>query len=147
MRANLLFLILSFPVLAQSDTQAPQGQKAVLTATAKGVQIYACQNAQWVFQAPEAALFDSDAKEIGTHSAGPVWKFLDGRLVKETVVAKSDAPGAGDIPWLLLKGEGSFEFIRRSETRGGVAPGGGCEAGRTARVNYSAVYTFYSSGR
>jgi hypothetical protein len=140
-------LVLLFLFLAQNDTQAPQGQRAVMTATGKGVQIYSCQDGQWVFQAPDATLFDSAGKGIGTHSAGPLWKFHDGRSVKGTLVAKSDAPGKGDIPWLLLKGEGSFEFIRRSETRGGVAPGGGCEAGRTARVNYSAVYTFYSSGR
>jgi hypothetical protein len=97
-----------------------------------------------VFQAPEATLFDGSGKEIGIHAAGPVWKLTDGRTVKGQVVAKSDAPGAGDIPWLLLKGEGSFEYIRRSETRGGVAPTGGCEPGKTARVPYSATYTFYA---
>jgi hypothetical protein len=138
-------LVLLFLFLAQSGTQAPEGQKAVLTATGKGVQIYSCQNTQWVFQAPEATLFDKDGAAVGVHSAGPLWKFGDGRSVKGTVVSKSDAPKAGDIPWLLLKGEGSFEFIRRSDTHGGVAPEGACEAGRTVRVNYSAVYTFYSS--
>jgi uncharacterized protein DUF3455 len=147
MTANLLSLIIlgAFLAVAQSDTQAPEGQKAVLTATGKGVQIYSCQNAQWVFQAPEATLFDSAGEAIGVHSAGPLWKFRDGRSVKGTVVAKGDAPKTGDIPWLLLKGEGSFEFIRRSDTRGGVAPDGGCAEGRTVRVNYSAVYTFYTS--
>jgi hypothetical protein len=131
-------------MFAQSATNAPEDQRAVLTANAKGVQIYACQNAQWVFQAPEATLFDSAAKEIGTHGAGPVWTFRDGRSVKGQVIARSDAPNAGDIPWLLLKGEGSFEFIRRSDTRAGAAPKGACEAGRTLRVDYSAVYTFYA---
>jgi hypothetical protein len=131
--------------MAQGNTKALEGQKAVLTVTGKGVQIYACQNAQWVFQAPEAMLFDSAGREIGTHGAGPVWKFRDGRTVKGTVVGKSDAPGKGDIPWLLLKGEGSFEYIRRSDTKGGVAPGVACQPGGTVRVDYSAVYTFYSS--
>jgi hypothetical protein len=130
---------------AQNDTRAPAGQRAVLTVTGKGVQIYTCQNSQWVFQAPEAKLFDADGAEIGTHGAGPVWTFRDGRSVKGQVVAKSDAPGSGDIPWLLLKGDGSFEYIRRSETRGGVAPAGSCQAGHTLRVDYSAVYTFYTS--
>jgi len=143
------FLVLfSFLAAAQSDIRAPEGQRAVLTATGKGVQIYACQNSQWVFQAPEATLFDGDGKEIGMHSAGPVWKFGDGRSVKGQVVAtKSDAPGSGNIPWLLLKGDGSFEYIRRSETRGGVAPEASCEAGKSLRVEYSATYTFYSAGR
>jgi hypothetical protein len=143
MKAMLLYFFIL--VFAQSDTRAPEGQRVLVTATAKGVQIYACRDSQWVFQAPEATLFDSKGKEIGTHSAGPVWKFTDGRSVKGTVVAKSDAPGKGDIPWLLLKGDGSFEYIRRSETRGGVAPEGACEAGKSLRVDYSAVYTFYSS--
>jgi hypothetical protein len=147
MKANLLCFVISFSVLAQSETRAPEGQKAVLTATGKGVQIYACQNAQWVFQAPEATLFDAAGKEIGTHGAGPVWTLRDGRSVKGTVVARGDAPDKRDIPWLLLKGDGSFEYIRRSDTHGGVAPAGGCETGRTLRVDYSAVYTFYSSGR
>jgi hypothetical protein len=136
----LVFLLF----LAQSETRAPDGQRAVLTATGKGVQIYSCKDSQWVFQAPEATLFDTSGKEIGTHGAGPVWKFRDGRLVKGTVVAKSDAPEPGNIPWLLLKGEGSFEFIRRSETRGGAAPAGSCDAGKTVRVDYSATYTFYA---
>jgi hypothetical protein len=147
MRARFFHLFIFGSVLAfgQNDTKAPEGQRAVLTVSAKRVQIYACQNGQWVFQASEAALFDSSGKEIGTHSAGPVWTFHDGRQVKGQVVAKSDAPAAGDIPWLLLKGVGSFEYIRRSETHGGVAPAGGCEAGKTARVVYSASYTFYAS--
>jgi hypothetical protein len=137
-------LVAIFLVFDQADTRAPEGQKAVLTATGKGVQIYACPNAQWVFQAPEATLFDPAGAEIGTHGAGPVWKLKDGRSVKGQVVAKSDAPGAGDIPWLLLKGDGSFDFIRRSDTHGGAAPAGSCEVGKTMRVEYSATYTFYT---
>jgi hypothetical protein len=143
MRSHLV--LFGFLAAAQSDVRAPEGQKAVLTAMGKGVQVYACQNAQWVFQAPEATLFDRDGKQIGTHSAGPVWKFGDGRSVKGQVVAKRDAPGSGNIPGLLLKGDGSFEYIRRSDTRGGVAPDASCEAGKSLRVEYSATYTFYSS--
>jgi Protein of unknown function (DUF3455) len=138
-------VLFGFLAAAQSDVRAPEGQNAVLTVMGKGVQIYACLNAQWVFQAPEATLFDGDGKQIGTHSAGPVWKLGDGRSVKGQVVAKRDAPGSGNIPWLLLKGDGSFEYIRRSETRGGVAPEASCAAGKSLRVEYSATYTFYSS--
>jgi hypothetical protein len=149
MRTFCLLSIGTCLAMAQGDTKAPEGQKAVLTVSAKGMQIYSCQDVsgslQWVFQAPAASLFDSSGKEIGAHGAGPVWNFRDGRSVKGQVVAKSDAPGAGDIPWLLLKGDGSFEYIRRWETHGGVAPSGGCEVGKTVRVPYSANYTFYSS--
>jgi hypothetical protein len=130
---------------AQSDTNPPEGQRAVLTVQAKGVQIYSCQDAQWVFQAPEASLADASGKEIGTHGAGPVWKFSDGRSVKGQVVAKRDAPSKSDIPWLLLKGEGSFEYIRRYDTHGGVTPAGGCSAGGLTRVPYTATYAFFQS--
>jgi hypothetical protein len=130
-------------VAAMAQTEAPVGQRAVLTVQAKGVQIYACQAGKWTFQAPEATLYDA-SKPVGTHGAGPVWTFHDGRKVKGSVLAKADAPAAGDIPWLLLKGEGSFEYIRRWDTHGGMAPAGSCEAGNTSRVPYWAAYTFYS---
>ena len=144
--------IWGFLALGQGDTQAPENQHPVFAATGKGVQIYSCQNVsgapQWVFQAPEAGLFDSSGTEIGTHGAGPVWKFHDGRSVKGQVIAKSDAPRAGDIPWLLLKAEGSgVEYIRRSETHGGTAPAGACAVGSSERVPYSATYTFYAHKR
>jgi uncharacterized protein DUF3455 len=159
MRTNpaYLFVFGGFLAFAQSDTRAPENQRPVLTANAKGVQIYSCQSVsgtpQWVFQAPEATLFDRGGAEIGSHGAGPVWRMKDGSSVKGQVVAKSDAPGTGDIPWLLLKameGSGTLHdvaFIRRSETRGGVAPAGGCDVGRTERVPYSATYTFYAGKR
>jgi hypothetical protein len=144
MAALLFVLTLMF---AQSETNVPDGQHEILKATGKGVQIYSCQNAQWVFQAPEATLFNAAGVEIGTHSAGPVWKFKDGRSVKGQVAAKHDAPAASDIPWLLLKADGAgFEYIRRTETHGGIAPAGSCESGKTVRVPYSATYTFYTAG-
>jgi hypothetical protein len=138
---RLVWLTL-FSVAAIAQTEAPEGQRAVFTAQAKGVQIYACQQGKWTFQAPEAALFEG-AKQIGTHGAGPQWTLTGGRSVKGRVVAKADAPATGDIPWLLLKGEGSFEYIRRWDTHGGVAPAGVCEDGKTLRVPYTATYTFY----
>jgi hypothetical protein len=99
---------------------------------------------------------DAAGKEIGTHGAGPIWKSADGSLVKGQLVASNKAPEAGDIPWLLLKSSGhegdgvlsKVEYIRRSETHGGVAPSSGCDSGHldaTARTAYSATYTFYAS--
>jgi hypothetical protein len=148
------------PIMAQSNLEPPAGQQVVLTVKGEGVQIYACKNVagttQWVFQAPEAKLFDVAGKEIGTHGAGPFWKSADGSLVKGQLVASNKAPEAGDIPWLLLKsssheGDGvlsKVEYIRRSETHGGAAPSSGCDSGHldtTARSAYSATYTFYAA--
>jgi hypothetical protein len=151
---------LASAALAQNKTEAPAGQRAVLAVTGDGVQIYACKNAEgaakWVFEAPEAKLLDAGGKEMGTHGAGPFWKSGDGSLVKGQLLASEKAAGAGDVAWLLLKasaheGSGVFsgvEYIRRSETHGGVAPAGGCDAehlGATVRVPYTATYTFYSA--
>src|SRR5580704_9059872 len=100
-------LAVAFTAQAQNQTDAPAAQHAVLTVLGKGVQIYACQQVgdvpQWAFQAPEATLFDAAGAKVGTHGAGPVWKYRDGSLVKGEVVTKSPAPQAEAIPWLLLK--------------------------------------------
>ena len=153
-------LAVAFTAQAQNQTDAPAAQHAVLTVLGKGVQIYACQQVgdvpQWAFQAPEATLFDAAGAKVGTHGAGPIWKYQDGSLVKGELVTKSPAQEGGAIPWLLLKAletEGSgilarIEFIRRSDTHGGVAPATGCDTqhlGAISRVPYMATYTFYSS--
>ena len=144
---------------AQDATQPPASQHTVLTVQGRGAQIYACGESggrfQWTFVAPAARLFDGD-REVGTHGDGPVWHDEDGSSIHGQLVAKSPAPDAGSIPWLLLKGidpAGSgglskVEFIRRSDTQGGVAPAVGCDAqhvGELMRVPYTATYSFYSS--
>ncbi len=101
-------------------------------------------------------MLDASGKEVGSHGAGPFWKAADGSLVKGKLVTSSKAPGAGDIAWLLLKASehersgvlATVEYIRRSDTHGGVAPATGCDAGHleaTARVPYTATYTFYAA--
>ena len=151
-------VVMIAPAFAQDSTQPPAGQQAVLTVKGDGVQIYACKQvdgvAKWVFQAPEAKLLDANGKEVGSHGAGPFWKSLDGSLVKGQLVTSSKAPAAGDIAWLLLKasaheGDGvlsKVEYIRRSDTHGGVAPDSGCNAehlNTTVRVAYTATYAFF----
>ncbi|HWZ50914.1 MAG TPA: DUF3455 domain-containing protein [Granulicella sp.] len=144
---------------AQDATLPPPSQHPVLTVQGRGVQIYGCQEAagrfQWTFVAPAARLFDGD-REVGTHGDGPVWNAEDGSSIHGQLVAKSPSPDPGAIPWLLLKGVNpsrsgvlsTVEFIRRSETQGGIAPATGCDSEHVrdlARVPYTATYTFYSS--
>jgi hypothetical protein len=121
---------------------------------AKGVQIYECRDGKWAFVAPDAELFDSRGHAIGKHYAGPVWEATgDGSKVMGSVKSRADAPVAGAIPWLLLStksvgGTGYFAdvtSIQRVATTGGVAPTGSCEAGRQARVPYTADYYFFSA--
>ncbi|GEP58138.1 DUF3455 domain-containing protein [Reyranella soli] len=139
----------------------PKGAPLLLQVDADGVQIYTCeakdQGFAWVFKAPEANLFDKQGRQIGTHFAGPSWKFADGSVVGE-LAARADAPASGAIPWLLLKPkshEGSgvpanTAFIRRADTKGGAAPAAGCDAahkGEQARIRYYALYQFFGAAK
>jgi hypothetical protein len=121
----------------------------------RGVQIYLCAPAQagfaWRLTAPDADLFDAAGHKVGHHFAGPSWQANDGSTVTGEVISSNAAPMPGVIPWLLLRakshaGAGVFtavSFIARVDTRGGAAPGGGCDrahAGATRRVPYAATY-------
>jgi hypothetical protein len=146
--------------IAQTPTDPPPAQKPILTVTGKGVQIYICQKTptgvQWVFQSPEADLFDAAGNKVGTHAAGPVWRSDDGSSVTGELIQKSPSPDPTAIPWLLLRASSTsslgilsiVEFIRRSDTHGGIAPATGCSKHHKAavsRVPYTATYTFYSA--
>jgi len=141
---------------------APQGAPVLVDLAADGVQIYTCeakgQAHEWVFKAPEANLFDKQGLQVGTHFAGPSWKAADGSVVVGEVVARADAPDGKAIPWLLLRakskeGSGvlsSVAFVRRIDTRGGMAPTSGCDAehnGAQARVRYYALYQFLGAAK
>jgi hypothetical protein len=123
-------------------------------AYAVGVQIYAWSGTNWVFQAPEAALFaDAGANgEIGIHYAGPTWESQSGSKVVGAAVANAPSPNANSIPLLLIRavstqGPGIFArttFIQRVNTVGGRAPAtAGTATGQIARVPYTAEYFFY----
>jgi hypothetical protein len=144
----------------QTAVAPPQGSSLLLEVVADGVQIYTCEakgsGFEWSFTAPEANLFDLQGRQIGTHFAGPSWKMTDSSEVVGEVVAKADAPDAGSIQWLLLRAkshEGSgmlahAAFIRRVETKDGVAPRTGCDANhlsQQARMRYSAIYQFFGT--
>jgi hypothetical protein len=139
----------------------PTAARVVLRAAADGVQIYSCDPDgaafHWVLKGPEASLFDETGRQIGKHFAGPSWQSSDGSLVTGEVAAKVASPNANAIPWLLLRAKShegtgqlaSVKYIQRTDTKGGVAPSGGCDAahqGPEARMRYSASYTFFSEG-
>ena len=144
----------------QAAVTPPQGSALLLAVMADGVQIYSCEakgsTFEWSFKGPEANLFDKQGRQIGTHFAGPAWKHLDGSEVVGEVVAKLDAPEPDAVQWLLLRaksheGAGTLSqaaFIRRADTKGGVAPKTGCDAShlsQQARMRYSATYQFFSA--
>jgi len=135
----------------------PEGAPLLFEVAAEGVQIYTCRGTEgsaWYFKAPEANLFDNQGRQIGIHFAGPTWKMYDGSAVIGEVIGGPYVPRADAIPWLLLRvksheGNGSLtavDSIRRTETKGGVAPSSGCDVAHwntEVRIRYSAVYQFY----
>jgi hypothetical protein len=144
------------------NLRATAAETRYLETKATGVQIYECSAAandpmrfEWTFKAPEADLFDAAGQRIGRHYAGPTWESNDGSKVVAGVKARSDAPDANAIPWLLLgtkstAGSGVFSrtsSIQRVSTVGGAAPAEACsqsDAGKVARVKYEAAYYFYA---
>jgi len=166
---KLVFSIVLFTScygLALADTaipdavKVPDGKKSLLTVHAKGDQIYLCVLDTgvytWKWQAPDAELFDNQAQTlVGSHGAGPSWKYRDGSSAKAKVIQKADAPDKANVPWLLLEvtkhnGQGLLaqaSYIQRINTQGGVSPTSGCDTnhlGSEKRVPYGADYVFYS---
>jgi hypothetical protein len=158
----LASIMLSFTAQAQqvpAQIQAPANEQLLLQVHAKGDQVYTCKEGvtqfAWTLKAPDAQLFDKDGKPFGKHFAGPSWEANDGSRVKGTAVANAPSPDADSIPWLLVNivghdGSGMLSratTIQRINTKGGKAPGSGCDsahAGQEVRVPYSADYLFYA---
>jgi len=130
----------------------PDGNKVHFHAYAEGVQIYSWNGTTWVFQAPEAVLFDADGNIVGIHYAGPTWESNSGSKVVGARISSAASPNANSIPLLLLRaaaaeGPGIFArttYIRRVNPVGGIAPTGpGTSIGEEARIPYTAEYFFY----
>lgn len=155
--AAALLAALASPAGAQeAPVMPPAGAAPFFDVVADGVQVYGCEARDgapaWVFKGPEALLFDASGRQVGTHGAGPHWRLADGSATVGAVAANAPAPRPGAIPWLLLRAtpEGApgrlrdAAWVRRFDTEGGAAPAGRCEPGDTARMRYSARYTFFS---
>jgi hypothetical protein len=132
--------------------EVPAGNKVHFHTYAEGVQIYSWNGSSWVFQAPEAVLFDADDNIVGVHYAGPTWESNSGSKVVGARVSSAASPNANSIPLLLLRattaeGPGVFArttYIQRVNTVGGLAPSTpGSAVGEEARVPYTAEYFFY----
>ena len=133
--------------------------KLFLAVHAVGVQKYTCQaNGTWLFTDPEAVLYASNGKPIGTHflnfaTGRPVWRADDGSSVEAARHATASG-GAGNIAWLLLKGVATAPgpdgdrlagttWVQRLNTSGGVAPAGTCTPGDAIAVPYTTDYHFW----
>lgn len=150
--------------IVPAKLEVPAGNKLAFELQGSGAQIYTCQpkkddaaQFEWTLKAPDAQLTDAEGHTAGHHDVGPTWTSTDGSKVVGKLEQKADAPGANDIPWLLLsaksnEGKGKFgnvTFIQRIDTQGGKAPTTDCDAahvGKEVRVDYKARYVFYVAG-
>ena len=145
--------------------QVPKGNKLLLQAFAKGVQIYQVKRSTtdpnaflWVNIAPSATLYAKPdfTNLLINHFAGPTWEFIKGTEKGEKVVAtkvKGSTQDATAIQWLLLKAVDSLStpdnkvtFVQRICTRGGLAPTTGADEahlGQMDSIPYTASYLFY----
>jgi uncharacterized protein DUF3455 len=132
----------------------PAGESLRAHAHASGQQIYVCDGSKWILSRPDATLFDQAGQKVGSHFAGPTWRWSDGSQVIGKPIANA-TPDPDSIPWLLLTatshaGDGvlkNVSSIQRLQTKGGKAPASGCgtsHKGEQARVSYTADYYFYT---
>ena len=141
----------------------PSGHRLAFTLHGSGLQNYECRSKagaaggyDWVFVAPEAALYDRSDAVVGRHYGGPTWEYGDDSKVTGKALAEAPSPAsaAGNIPWLLLQGTSvsrggvlnGVTYIQRVNTDGGVSPSDPCgssTAGTRKGVHYSADYLFY----
>ncbi|MCJ2058695.1 DUF3455 domain-containing protein [Methylobacterium sp. J-048] len=156
-RPVLVALACGVPALAEAEKAPlapPPGSAPIISLAARGVQIYACIAAEgapaWGAAKPEADLAQADGRVVGRHFEGPTWEAQDGSRVVGSVIDQAPAPEPHAVAWLLLAGRTSgsgalagTRYVLRRDTSGGEKPAGGCTPGQTARVPYTATYTFY----
>lgn len=139
-----------------SGIETPPGEAPLMTVSAHGVQIYECRAAggeapAWVFVAPEAELFDTNGRRIGSHGAGPFWLHEDGSRFTGKLRSKAESPRPRTIPWLLLTAtpqgpEGAFSrvsSVQRLNTVDGQPPDDGCSAGTLGKRVHMAYRADY----
>jgi Protein of unknown function (DUF3455) len=165
MLKKFVLLCLLFPAIACAQTeipeaiQVPEGHNRILSLHAKGDQIYQCVSQKgefsWQLLKPNAMLFDASGQLVGSHTAGPEWKYKDGSQIKGRLDKKTDVTPDSAIAWLLLEatepqGNGILtkaRFIQRVNTRGGLPPTSDCNnnhLGIEKMAAYSADYIFYA---
>jgi len=170
-RRQLLWAAAAIVVALSGSAQAakplpaqlqPVGYGLVLTAKAKGVQIYRSVadtdgHFKWMFEAPLAQLTDAHGKLALYHYAGPSWEAPDGsKIARDTATPVISVPAphaATDVPWLLAKvtadpapgSLASVGFVQRLETHGGQAPlAPPVRADTRVGVPYTAIYKFFA---
>lgn len=135
----------------------PPDARALLSATASGVQIYSCEydanhTLGWVFRSPRATLFDTAGIAVIEHSAGPAWEARDGSRIEGHVLAQMPSETPNGLPQLLLETRSTgakgmlkeVRYVQRTMTAGGVAPAAPCTVEHAVGNSpYIATYIFF----
>ncbi|QVN20648.1 DUF3455 domain-containing protein [Burkholderia pyrrocinia] len=155
--AGLSFAAFTLPAYADDPAglAPPEPVTPVLSTTATGVQIYACEydaghRLAWAFQRPEAMLFDAAGALVVRHGAGPSWEALDGSRITGKKLAEAPSAHPGSIPQLLLAATpaatgtlAGARFVQRLDTAGGTPPEATCSTEHAiGRFPYFARYVF-----
>ncbi|CAB3751538.1 hypothetical protein B7G54_04480 [Burkholderia puraquae] len=164
--AGLAFAAFTAPAHAgdAASLAPPEPASTVLSTSATGVQIYACEydhehRLAWAFQRPEAMLFDASGTLVVRHGAGPSWEALNGSRITGKKLAEAPSARAGSIPQLLLAATpatstittttaatgtlAGVRFVQRLDTVGGTPPDAACSAEHAiGRFPYFARYVF-----
>lgn len=139
----------------------PQPATPVLSTTGAGLQVYTCDydaghKLTWVFQHPEAMLFDAGGTLVVRHGSGPSWEATDGSRITGKKLSEAPSAHPGSIPQLLLaatpaatdtKGAtgtlAGVRFVQRLDTAGGMPPEATCSTEHAVgRFPYFARYVF-----
>ena len=161
--AGLSFAACAAPAYADDATglAPPAPATPVLSTTATGVQIYACEydadhRLAWAFQRPEAMLFDAGGTLVVRHGAGPSWEALDGSRITGKKLVEAPSARVGSVPQLLLAATpaatgtkattgtlAGVRFVQRLDTAGGTPPETACSTEHAVgRFPYFARYVF-----
>ncbi|CAB3968277.1 MULTISPECIES: DUF3455 domain-containing protein [Burkholderia] len=156
--AGVSFAACAAPACADAGLAPPEPATPVLSTSATGVQIYACEfdhdhRLAWAFQRPEAMLFDASGTLVVRHGAGPSWEALDGSRITGKKLAEAPSARAGSIPQLLLAATpaatgttgtlAGVRFVQRLDTVGGTPPDAACSTEHAVgRFPYFARYVF-----
>ncbi|WP_175947998.1 DUF3455 domain-containing protein [Burkholderia pyrrocinia] len=155
--AGLSFSAFTLPAYADdaAGLAPPEPATPVLSTTATGVQIYACEydnehRLAWAFQHPEATLFDAGGTLVVRHGAGPSWEALDGSRITGKKLAEAPSARPNSIAQLLLAATpaatgtlAGVRFVQRLDTAGGTPPAATCATEHAiGRFPYFARYVF-----
>ncbi|HEU0201694.1 MAG TPA: DUF3455 domain-containing protein [Burkholderiaceae bacterium] len=137
-----------------SRIRTPDGQEPVLRLSARGVQVFRCEQRPggpiWAFRLPEAELYNEQGQLVARHGANFSFEHTDGSRLVGAIAAHDEV--GDDLFWLLIStksfGNGALtgvRYVQRVNTKGGRPPGR-CSASqldRLLRVPFSAEFVFY----